>query len=62
MEMTSGWENLLLGVLVLGVLFWMWPGIKQTMEQSKQAEKDWPGFLIPMAFVVIFVLFLIAMV
>ncbi len=62
MEMTSGWENLLLGVLVLGVLFWMWPGIKQTMEQSKQAEKDWTGFLIPMVFVVIFVLFLIAMV
>ena len=63
MEPMSTWEMLLLGVLVLLVLFWMGPGIKATFEKSRQAEeRDWAGLLLPIAAVVIFVLFLIAMV
>ncbi len=62
MEQTTSWENILVGVMALGIVFWMWPGVKQAMAQSKQAEKDWPAFLIPMAIVALFILFLISMV
>lgn len=58
----SLWENILLGVMVLGVIFWMSPGIKSSMQMSKNAESDWMGVLIPVGFVVIFIIFLIAMV
>ena len=58
---TSSWENLLLAVLVLLVIFWIWPGIKGSLALSKQAPKDWNGVLLPIAFVVIFVIFLIKM-
>lgn len=58
----SLWENILLGVMVLGVIFWMRPGIKSSIQLSKNAESDWVGVLLPIAFVVIFVVFLIAMV
>lgn len=58
----STWENLLLGAAAILVIFWMGPGIKGAMEKSKTAKADWPGVLIPLALVVLFVLFLIAMV
>ena len=52
----STWEMLLLGVLILLVLFWM-------LEKSRQAEeRNWAGFLLPIALVILFVLFLINMV
>ncbi len=54
------WEQLLLGALGLGVLFLFRPGIKQAMEDSKNAEnKDWKGALIPIGLVVLFVMLLI---
>lgn len=62
MESLSTWENVLLGALALLVIFWMKPGIKASLEKSKTAKADWPGLLIPLALVVLFVLFLIAMV
>jgi hypothetical protein len=62
MESLSTWENLLLGALALLMIFWMKPGIKAAMEKSKTAKSDWPGLLIPLVLVVLFVLFLIAMV
>ncbi|HUT39903.1 MAG TPA: hypothetical protein VM011_01050 [Gammaproteobacteria bacterium] len=63
MQQPSTWEMLLLGVLVLLVLFWFGPGIKATLEKSRQAEsRDWVGFLLPIALVVLFVLFLIKLV
>lgn len=58
----SLWENLLLGVMVLGVIVWMRPGIKSSLQLSKNAESDWMGFLVPIGFVIMFVIFLIAMV
>jgi len=54
------WEKLLLGVLALLVIFWFFPGIKTTMEQSEKSPKDWKGVLIPVALVVLFVFLLIA--
>ncbi len=58
MEMAL-WEQLLLGVGALVLIFFLWPGIKQTLERSKQAEKDWPAVILPLAIVVLFVLALI---
>ena len=54
---------IMLGAIALGVLFWIGPGIKGALQQSREAEnKDWRGALIPIIIVVIFVFFLIKMV
>ncbi len=58
----SLWENLLMGVMVVGVILWMRPGIKSSMQQTRDAKSDWMGVLIPIGFVIMFVIFLIAMV
>lgn len=62
METFSSWESLLLGVMVILIIFWMRPGIKASLEQSKNAEADWSGLLLPLGLVVLFVIFLVAMV
>jgi TRAP-type C4-dicarboxylate transport system permease small subunit len=58
----SLWENLLLGVMLVGIILWMRPGIKSSMQQTRDAKSDWMGALVPIGFVVMFVVFLIAMV
>ncbi len=60
--MPSTWESLILGALALLLLFWMTPGIKAALARSKQTPSDWPSVLLPLGLVVLFVLFLIAMV
>ena len=63
MESMSTFEMIMLGAIVLGVLFWVGPGIKGALQQSREAEhKDWAGVLLPIAVVVIFVFFLIKMI
>lgn len=62
MQTFSTWESLLMGALVLLVIFWMTPGIKAAMEQSRQAKSDWMGLLVPLALVVLFVIILVVMV
>jgi hypothetical protein len=62
MEPLSTWENVLLGALALLVIFWVKPGIKAALEKSKTAKADWPGVLVPLALVALFIMFLIAMV
>ena len=53
----------ILAAIALGVLFWIGPGIKGALQQSREAEnKDWAGALLPIIIVVIFVFFLIKMV
>jgi len=52
MDVFSGWESLLLGALVLLVIFWMQPGIKAAVEQSRNAKPDWSGLLLPLGFVI----------
>ncbi len=61
MDPMATWEKLLLGAGVLLVLFWMWPGVKATLEQSRQAEKDWKGLMLPLGAVILFVILLISM-
>lgn len=58
----SLWENLILGIMVLGVIFWIRPGIKTSMQQSKDAKSDWAGLLLPLGAVIIFIVFLVSMV
>ncbi len=53
------WESLALGAAALLIIFWVFPGIKPAMEKAEKAEKDWKGLLIPIAGVVLFILFLI---
>jgi hypothetical protein len=62
MEPLSTWENLLLGALALLMIFWMKPGIKAAMDKSKAAKSDWPGLLIPLVLVVLFIMALIGVV
>lgn len=61
MEAFSAWESLLLGAMVLLVIFWMQPGIKAAVEQSKNAKPDWVGLLLPLGFVML-VVFLCVMI
>ncbi|MCP5142842.1 MAG: hypothetical protein H6926_01100 [Chromatiales bacterium] len=62
MEEPATWEKILGAILVAGLLFFMWPGVKAAMARSREAPKDWNGMLIPLGAVVLFVIFLIAMV
>jgi hypothetical protein len=63
MEEMSTFEMIMLGAIALGVLFWVGPGIKGALQQSREAEnKDWAGVLLPVIIVVIFIFILIKMV
>ena len=54
------WEQLLAGAIALLVLFWFFPGIKATMEKSKNAEEKHWGTLALLAAVLIgFILLMI---
>jgi len=55
------WEQLLAGAIALLVLFMFFPGIKATMEKSKNAEEKHWGTLILLAIILIaFVLLMIS--
>lgn len=61
METMGAWETILLGLVALLVILWFRPGIKAAFQHAKQMEqKDWKGFLLPIALVVLFVIFLLA--
>ncbi|MBM2829949.1 MAG: hypothetical protein HW411_739 [Gammaproteobacteria bacterium] len=54
------WEQVLLGITALVVLFLFWPGVKTAMQKSKEAENpDWMGALIPVGLVILFAILLI---
>jgi hypothetical protein len=62
MEPLAFWEQILLGVAALVLLWWLRPGIKNALERSRQAEqRDWLSALLPLALVALFVLALIAL-
>ena len=57
------WEQVLIGVFALLLVFLFRPGIKTMLEESRVAEhKDWKGVLVPIGIVVLFVMLLIAVV
>ncbi len=56
----AGWEQVLLGMAALVLVFLFWPGVKATMQKSKEAENpDWQGVLLPVGIVILFVILLI---
>jgi hypothetical protein len=55
-------EMIVLSALAVLMVFWLQPGIKAAMARSKQASADWQSVVVPLGLVVMFVLFLIAMV
>ncbi len=60
MESPGTWETVIVAILALALVFYLRPGIKAALEKSKKTEeKDWSGVLIPIAIVVLFVIFLI---
>lgn len=63
MNSMATWEQVVLGILVVLILLWFFPGIRQMLAQSREAEeKDWKGLLLPLGVVVLFVLLLISLV
>lgn len=58
----SIWQVLLIGGIAALVLFMFGPGVRRTLEESRNAPKDWPAVILPLGLVILFVLFLIAMV
>lgn len=58
----AGWEQVLLGMAAVVLVFIFWPGVKAAMQKSREAENpDWQGALIPIGAVVIFVILLIVL-
>ena len=55
------WEQILLGIMAAAILFLFWPGVKRSMEQSREEESDWPAVLLPLALVIGFIIVLIAL-
>jgi hypothetical protein len=54
------WEQVLVGIGGLLLVFFFWPGAKAAMEKSRQAENpDWGSVLIPITAVVIFIVILV---
>ncbi|MGA8261907.1 MAG: hypothetical protein WB783_16975 [Arenicellales bacterium] len=54
------WQLLILGALLILLLFWFAPGLKQAFKMSEQAKnRDWLGALIPIGIVAAFVILLL---
>jgi predicted MFS family arabinose efflux permease len=63
MQAMAWWQQAVLALVVVLVLWWTLPGVKAALERSRRAErKDWRGVLLPVGLVVVFVLLLIALV
>ncbi|ROR29532.1 hypothetical protein [Inmirania thermothiophila] len=60
MEPLATWEKVLLGVGALLLLLWFYPGLQALHRRAQEAPRDWPGFLLPLAAVVLVVLLLLA--
>lgn len=58
--MMAMWEQVLLGMAALILVFIFWPGVKVAMQKSKEAENpDWRGVLVPVGIVVVFIILLV---
>ena len=54
------WEQVLLGIAAVILVFLFWPGARAAMERSKGAQNpDWKGALLPIGFVILFIILLI---
>ena len=55
----SIWETLAIGALALLAIFWFVPGIRATLDRSRQSEARWGDLIVPLGLVILFVIFLI---
>ena len=62
METFTWWEYLMLGIVVLFVLLSVQRNAKSAFVRSKSVPSDWMSVALPLGLVVLFVIFLIAMV
>ena len=62
MQSLETWELVVLGAGLVLLLFWFWPGVKALQRRGQDAPRDWPGLLVPIGLVVLFVIILIALV
>ena len=54
------WEQVLLGIAAVILVFLFWPGARAAMERSKGAQNpDWKGALLPIGFVILFIILLV---
>jgi len=54
------WEQILLGVAALAALLFFWPGVRHTIDNSREASReDWLDAAKPLAGAVAFVVVLI---
>ena len=54
------WEQVLLGIGAVILVFIFWPGVKVAMQKSKEAENpDWQGVVLPIGVVVLFIILLV---
>jgi len=59
--MDTTWMKVLSGIAILMMIIYMYPRVKNSMENSPKATgKDWQSALIPIGIVVLFVIFLIS--
>ena len=57
------WEQVLLGIAAVVLVFLFWPGARVAMQKSREAENpDWQGALIPIGVVILFIILLIVFV
>ena len=57
----SLWEQSLVGLFALLLIFWIGPRAKQALTHSRKAEAgEWSGVLFPIGLVILFVIFLIS--
>lgn len=57
------WMKIFAAILIVGWIVFMWPRAKHWLQNSPKAQKgDWSAALLPIGFVVLFVILLIAMV
>ncbi|MBT3060358.1 MAG: hypothetical protein G8D61_09605 [gamma proteobacterium symbiont of Ctena orbiculata] len=57
------WTKIIWALLLGAMILFLWPRAKQMLKHSPKAEKgDWQAVLLPLAFVVGFVVLLIMMV
>ena len=55
------WQQILTAALLVAMLFFIWPGVKASIERSKQAEeKHWGSFILIALALVAFIALLIS--
>lgn len=61
-EPTGILEAILVGIIALLVIWWFRPGLRAAFQRSRSTEHHWGDLLLPIGWVIAFVIFLILIV